>query len=72
MIESFNCLERIVGSITCDNKHYGRYSGEIQIIRESLPKDYRVNVLGRIVPEYIKLVQVIENGQKIKFIKSRS
>lgn len=70
VIEPLNCLERIVGSITCDNKHYGRYSGEIQIIRESLPKDYRVNVIGRVAPEYIKMVQVIENGQKIKFIKS--
>lgn len=70
LIEPFNTVERIIGSITCDNKYYKRYSGEIQIIREALPKDYRVNVVGRIAPEYVKLVQVIQNGQKIKLIKS--
>lgn len=68
-IEAFNCIERIIGSITCDNKYYSRYSGEIQVIRESLPKDHRVNVIGCIEPCYVGLTKIIRNGQKVKLSK---
>ena len=42
------CLPRDRGVITMDNREYGRYSGEIQLIRASLPADPRVNVIGRL------------------------
>ena len=38
-----NCGERVTGSITIDNENYGRYTGEIQIIRSNLKADDRVN-----------------------------
>lgn len=67
IIEPYNCTTREVGSITCDNKHYGRYSGEIQILKEALPTDYRVNVVGQLQKNYTLLTKFIPNGSKIKF-----
>lgn len=67
IISPFNCITRNQGTITCDNIHYGRYSGEIQILKESLPQDYRVNVIGHIQNEYLPLCQFIPNGSKISF-----
>lgn len=63
-----NRIERLKGSITCDNKEYGRYSGEVQILREGLPQDNRVNVIGYVERDYLALTQYIKNGQRIKFI----
>ncbi len=67
--EPFNQIERVSGSITMDNKLYGRYSGEIQIVRNSLPQDDRVNVIGNILPEYLEVVHCIKNSKKIRFVK---
>jgi uncharacterized protein len=69
LTEPFNCIERTTGSITMDNKAYKRYSGEIQIVRESLPQDERVKVIGQIKPDYLLIMDMIKNGRKIKFIK---
>jgi hypothetical protein len=65
----YNCLNRQMGSITMDNIGYKRYTGEIQIIRETLPLDTRVNVIGNIEPKYLYLMECIKNGRKIKFIR---
>jgi uncharacterized protein len=67
--EPFNCIERQSGSITMDNIGYQRYSGEIQIVREDLKQDARVNVIGHIEPNYLKIMQMIKNGKRIKFIR---
>lgn len=64
-----HCRERITGSITIDNYHYQRYSGEIQIIVEALPADERVNVIGQVPKEYHLLLNHIVNGSKIRFVK---
>lgn len=65
-----HCMERKTGSITMDNYHYKRYSGEIQIIIETLPADERVNVIGQVSAEYELLLNHIKNGSKVKLIKS--
>lgn len=44
----FNCIDRDNGAITMDNIGYKRYSGEIQILRNSFPQDDRVNVIGNV------------------------
>ena len=49
-------------SITIDNEKYGRYSGEMQITRQFLPEDERVNVVGAILPEDIVLLDYIQKG----------
>jgi hypothetical protein len=64
-----HCTERVTGSITIDNNRYQRYSGEIQIIAESLPADEKVNVIGQLPKEYHLLLKNIMNGSKVRFIK---
>ncbi|MBU8565602.1 DUF871 family protein [Virgibacillus pantothenticus] len=63
-IPAANCRERPAGSITIDNQRYKRYQGEIQITTRDLPKDKRVNVIGRVVPEELMLLRWIVGGQK--------
>lgn len=50
------------GSVTVDNALYGRYSGEIQIVREDLPADPRVNVVGRVAERYLPALEAIPGG----------
>lgn len=64
-----NCVERTVGSITIDNENYGRYTGEIQIIRSDLKSDHRVNVIGQ-VPENARLLpDCIRGGQRFMLVR---
>lgn len=64
-----NCVERVRGAITLDNADYGRYSGEIQLIRSSLPADPRVNVIGAVFEAYHLLADCICNGTKFVLTK---
>lgn len=64
--EPKNCIVRSRGAITMDNKNYGRYSGEIQIIRQGLPQDDKVNVIGHIAEQYISIIYCIKNGASIR------
>lgn len=68
-IEVENCKERLAGSITIDNEKYLRYSGEIQIVRENLKADERVNVIGRVQPKYQSVLGSICRGKKIVFVQ---
>ncbi|MGL4798462.1 MAG: MupG family TIM beta-alpha barrel fold protein [Cellulosilyticaceae bacterium] len=67
----YQCKERKRGVITCDNERYGRYSGEIQLLKEALPMDSRVNVIGTIGEAYMELVDFVPNGYKICFVKNK-
>lgn len=64
-----NCIPRQPGVVTVDNSLYGRYSGEVQVLREALPADERVNVAGQILPEYSCLTHCIRGGTKLRLIK---
>jgi hypothetical protein len=55
--------------ITIDNEKYGRYSGELQIVRQELPADARVNVVGRISPEDSCLLRYIADGVEFRFVQ---
>lgn len=68
-ITTYHTLARGKGAITIDNKLYGRYSGEISIVKEDLESDSRVNVIGYIHPEYIPLLSYIDDSISIKFVK---
>ena len=68
-VEPDNCVSRPRGTITMDNRNYARYSGEIQMIRQDLPQDDRVNVIGR-VPENAQLLMDCIRGQQ-KFMLVR-
>lgn len=62
-----NCCERSRGSITIDNLKYGRYTGEIQIIKSDLPVDERVNVIGKIKESHLLLMDNVSRGSQFVF-----
>ena len=64
------CTERVPGSITIDNESYGRYSGEVQLIRTSLPADPRVNVIGKVKEGYLLTANSLRNGER--FVLTRN
>lgn len=68
-ITAENCVERVAGSITIDNEKYLRYSGEIQVVRENLKADERVNVIGKVQTEYQEVLKNLGRGKKMVFIK---
>ncbi|MGD6959030.1 MupG family TIM beta-alpha barrel fold protein [Rossellomorea aquimaris] len=64
-----NTVERPRGTITQDNNLYGRYKGEMQIVRNDLEKNPAVNLVGRIREEDLDLLELLEPGQKIRLIR---
>lgn len=65
IINPENIEERSIGKVTVDNVNYGRYMGEIQIAKTTLPKDEKVNVIGEVLAKDIDLLAEIKPGQKI-------
>lgn len=61
-IAPWNCVERKVGAITVDNQGYGRYSGEVQLLRRCFAPDARVNVVGQVLSPYLPLIDSVERG----------
>lgn len=68
-VEPHNCNERKVGTITIDNIRYGRYSGEIMLIRSDLPADHRVNVIGHVPENAHLLLPLIGRGRKFVLVR---
>ena len=64
-----NCQYRPRGAITIDNSKYLRYSGELQICKRELAADERVNVIGKITPESLILLDYIGDNQRFKLLK---
>lgn len=64
-----NCGPRPKGTITIDNENYGRYTGEIQMIRSDLKADQRVNVIGSVPEEAFLLMENIRGGQKFRLVR---
>ena len=69
LVEPENCTERRRGVITVDNQNYGRYSGELMLIKEDLPADERVNVIGTVPENALLLVDRIERGAKFMLVE---
>lgn len=69
IVEPANCTARRRGSITVDNKHYGRYSGELMLMRENLKADERVNVIGSVPENAQLLLDRIERGAKFMLVE---
>ncbi|TWT13349.1 DUF871 domain-containing protein [Planomicrobium sp. CPCC 101079] len=59
-------IERLCGSITVDNEKYGRYQGEVQLLKRDLPADEKVNVVGRIVEQDRPLLASIQGGVRFQ------
>ena len=69
IVEPSNCVERRRGVITVDNRNYGRYSGELMLMREDLPADERVNVIGEVPENALLLVDRIGRGAKFMLVE---
>ena len=67
--EPANCVPRTRGSLTIDNLRYGRYSGEIMLIRSDLPADDRVNVIGHVPENALLLLGLIGRGRKFALVR---
>lgn len=59
--------ERSKGTVTCDNDRYGRYAGEIQIIKQDLPANDKTNILAKVSWEDLDLLDHIGSNQAIIF-----
>jgi hypothetical protein len=70
-IEPYNTVERKAGSVTMDNRDYLRYSGEIQIVREDLEADAKVNVIGKVPSNYRLLLKHLRNGERFLVAAAR-
>jgi len=57
------------GCLTIDNALYGRYSGELQLVRQDLPPDHRVNVIGRVLDNALLLLDRIPRGGTFIFVE---
>jgi len=68
-IEACGCTERTQGSLTIDNLRYGRYSGEIMLVRSDLPADHRVNVIGHVPENALLLLRHIGRGCKFTLVR---
>lgn len=65
-----NNIKRSRGSITIDNLHYKRYSGELQVVLSPLPRSDWVNVVGFIDPSLLWKFDNFRLGYKYQFIDS--
>ncbi|HAQ08851.1 MAG TPA: DUF871 domain-containing protein [Bacillus bacterium] len=63
-----NQLDRTHGTVTIDNMLYGRYSGELQIAVSDLPRDEKVNCIGKVIEQDLPLLSNIKAGGKFLFI----
>ncbi len=62
-----NALVRTHGAVTIDNNAYGRYMGELQIIKRPQPADSRCNVVAHIPDDEAFLINYIIPGRKFGF-----
>jgi len=67
-VEPDCCTARDRGVITMDNALYGRYSGEIQLVRSDLPADERVNAIGTVSAKHLLLADCIARGGRFCMI----
>ena len=67
--EPCNCVDRTLGALTIDNIGYGRYSGEIMLIRTDLKADPRVNVIGHVPENALLLLEHIRRGSKCTLVR---
>lgn len=57
------CCERVPGTVTIDNRLYGRYMGELQIVLVSLPADERVNAAAQVAEKDLPLLPYIQESR---------
>lgn len=71
IIEPFNTVERVRGSVCINNSQFGRYAGELSIAKKDMPADGRVNVVGCISKKSMELLDLIDQNIGIKLMEVR-
>lgn len=61
-------IPREVGAITIDNHLYGRYMGELQILKKPLPADKRVNVVALLPTQELTLMKYLTPGREVQIL----
>lgn len=62
------CQPRPRGSISVGNEKYLRYSGELEIARQDLQPESRVNIIGQVKPESMPYLDYITDGLGFKLV----
>lgn len=62
-IEENNCVNRVAGTIGISNQTYGSYCGEVEIARTVLPRDSKVNVIGKVEESSLPYLPYVKYGQ---------
>lgn len=59
---------RLKGTVTIDNETYGRYEGELQIMKKELPFDEKVNVVANVREEDMILLDILRPGEPFRLV----
>lgn len=62
-----NTVDKFIGDVTIDNFDYGRYMGELQILKTNQIRDARTNVVAKILQEDLYLLKYIKEGKRFYF-----
>jgi len=65
-----NTREIVKGDVLIDNQDYGQYKGETQIALQPMHNDGRVNVVGRIAPDELFLLDFLKPWSSFKLIEN--
>lgn len=65
--EAYNTAKLLRGDITLDNETYGRYMGELQIIKMAQQKETRTNLVAHVLPNELEKLAHIASGTKFNF-----
>lgn len=61
-------LDRYHGAITIENELAGRYCGEVQICKNSLPFSSTTNIIGFVHPEYLSLLKYLNGSTNLELV----
>lgn len=67
-VEKGNIDQSEVGSLRVANEAYGRYEGEFEIARQTLAKDDKINIVGKLHQEDLRYLKYLRNGLGCKLI----
>lgn len=65
-IQKEHTEKRNKGAVTLDNEFYGRYMGETQVCKKSLPAHPNINVVAYVIEKDRDLIDVIYSKQKFE------
>jgi hypothetical protein len=65
--EAYHDAKLLPGNITLDNETYGRYMGELQIIKNAQHKTTRTNLVARVLPDELEKLSLLGPNTKFHF-----